>query len=160
MFTIKNHFKSNWEDGIKNSSKLAIYSQFKCYLIPESYLEIINIRKKLIALSKFRCSNHQLAIEQGRHSQILMTDRIFVLCNARNCVVVEDEYHFLLICDDYKLLRHRYVTKHLPPYDETQNGFQIFINLMKTSDKDAMRDVACLNYHAMNVRKRLIANLI
>ena len=49
-----------------------------------------------------------------------MADRICVLCNARNCVVVENEYHFLLICDDYKLLRHRYVTKHLPPYDETQ----------------------------------------
>ena len=25
---------------------------------------------------------------------------------------------------------------------------------------DAMRDVACFIYHAMNVRKRLIANLI
>ena len=64
------------------------------------------------------------------------------LCNARNCVVVEDEHHFILICDDDKLLRHGYVTKHFPPYDETQNGFRIFINLMKTSDTDAMRDVA------------------
>ena len=117
-------------------------------------MEIINIRKYLIAFSKFRCSNHQLAIEQGRHSEILMADMIYVLCNARNCVVVEDEYHFLIICDDYKLLRH------LPLYDETQNGLQIFINLMKASDTDAMRDVACFIYHAMNVRKRLIANLI
>ena len=105
MFTIKKpHFKSNWADGIKNSSKLAIYSQFKCYLIPESYSEIINIRKYLIAFSKF-------------------------------------------------------VTKHLPPYDETQNGFQLFIHLMKTSDTDEIRDVACFIYHAMNMRKRLIANL-
>ena len=31
---------------------------------------------------------------------------------------------------------------------------------MKSSDTDAMRDVACFIYHAMNVRKRLIANLI
>ena len=50
-----------------------------------------------------------------------MADRICVLCIARNYVVVEDEYLFLLICDDYKLLRHSYVTKHLPPYNETQN---------------------------------------
>ena len=92
---LKNNFKSNWEDSIKNSSNLAIYSQFKFYLIPESYLEIITIRNYLIAFSKFRCSNHQLAIEQGRHSEILMTDRLCVLCNARNCVMVEDEYHFL-----------------------------------------------------------------
>ena len=82
-----------------------------------------NIRKYLIVFSKFRSSNHQLAIEQGRHSEILMAERICVLCNAGNCVVVEDEYHFLFICDDYKLLRHIYVTNHLPPYDETQNGF-------------------------------------
>ena len=85
-----------------------------------------------------------------------MADRICVLCNA----VVEDEYHFLLIYDDYKLLRHSYVTKHLSPYDDTQNGFQLFIILMKTSDTDAMRDVAWFIYHAMNVRKRLVANLI
>ena len=40
------------------------------------------------------------------------------------------------------------------------DGFQIFLNLMKTRDTDAMRDVACFIYPAMNVRKRLIANLI
>ena len=66
---LKNHFKSNWEDSIKKSSKLTIYSHFKCYLIPESYLDIINIRKYLIEFSKYRCSNHQLAIEQGRYSE-------------------------------------------------------------------------------------------
>ena len=86
-------------------------------------------------------------------------DRICVLCNIRNCAVVEDEYHFLLICDDSKLLRYRYVTKHLPPHDETQNGFQLFNNLMKISDTDALRDVTCFIYHAMNVGKRQIANL-
>ena len=49
---------------------------------------MINIRKYLIVFSKFRCSNHQLAIEPGRHSEIVMADRICVLCNARNYVVV------------------------------------------------------------------------
>ena len=63
------------------SCKLAIYSQFKCYLIPEAYLKIINMRKYLIAFSIFRCSNHQLAIEQGGHSEILIVDNIqYVIC--------------------------------------------------------------------------------
>ena len=63
------------------SCKLAIYSQFKCYLIPEAYLKIINMRKYLIAFSIFRCSNHQPAIEQGRHSEILIVDNIqYVIC--------------------------------------------------------------------------------
>ena len=43
----------------------------------------------------------------GRHSEMLMSDRICALYNAKNCAVIEDENHFLLICDDYKLLRHR-----------------------------------------------------
>ena len=92
-----------------------------------------------------------------------MADRICVLCNTRICVVIGDEYHLLLTCDDYELLRHKYVTEHLhvpPYYDETNNGFQIFINLMKTSDTDTMHDVACFIYHALNARKRLISNLI
>ena len=63
---------------------------------------------------------------------------------------------FLLICDDYNVLTNRYVTEHLPSDDETRNRCQIFINLMKTSDTLAMRDVACLIYHAMNMRKRRI----
>ena len=41
-------------------------------------------------------------------------------------------------------------------YNETQDRFQIFMSLMKTSDTDAMCDVACFIYHALNLRKRLI----
>ena len=41
------YFKLIWEDAIKNGSKFAIYIQFKFDLIPEDYLEIINIRKYL-----------------------------------------------------------------------------------------------------------------
>ena len=48
---------------------------------------------------------------------------------ARNYVVVEDEYHFLLICNDFKLFMHKYVTFHSPPYDVTHSEFQTFINL-------------------------------
>ena len=108
-------------DGIK--SKLTIFSLFKSDIFPESYLQIVNILKYLISFCKFRCSNHHLAIEQRRHSTILKADSI---CrpNARSYVVIEDEYHFLLISDDYKLFRQRYVTKQSPPYDETHSGFQ------------------------------------
>ena len=54
--------------------------------------------------------------------------------NARSYVVIEDEYHFLLISDDYKLFRQRYVAKQLPPYDETHSGLQKCIDLLKTTD--------------------------
>ena len=97
MFTINFLLKSNREDGIKNSSKLTIYLQIKCYRIAESYLEKNNIRKYLIAFSNFRFSNNQLATEQERHLEMLMAYIICVLCHARNFVVVEDEYYFLLI---------------------------------------------------------------
>ena len=108
----------------------------------------------------WRWSGHYRPHRHAEYSEYRHYTTLYGVCNARNCVVVEDEYHFLLIFDFYKLLRHKYVTKQLPPYDKTQNGFQIFINLMKTIHTDAMRDEACFIYHAMNVRKRLIANSI
>ena len=70
-----------------------------------------------------------------------MTDRICVLLEI--VLWLKINIIFSKFVTTIKLSRHRYVTKHTPPYAETQNGFQLFINLMKTSDTDEMRDVAC-----------------
>ena len=75
--------------------------------------------------------------------------------------MIEDEYHFRLICNDFKFPRHQYVTNHLPQCDVTHSGFQPFINLMKTTVADVIRDVVCYINHAMiNSRKKLLSQLI
>ena len=53
-------------------------------------------------LSKFRCSDHALLIEVGRHKGLQVEQR---LCKMRHLNLVEDEFHFLTICPAYDNLR-------------------------------------------------------
>ena len=51
---------------IGNTSKLHTYSLFKLSLTTEKYLDVINWKRHVKALARFRCSNHNLAIERQR----------------------------------------------------------------------------------------------
>ena len=80
----------------------AIILPFKTLLNPKKYLQVINnyfIRKPL---TRFRISNHQLFIEEGRHREIDPIDRKFKFCDMK---CVENEIHFLLVCPLYHNLR-------------------------------------------------------
>ena len=50
------------------------------------------------SLARFRCSNHKLAIEEGRHNAINLANRLCKFCDSIQVCVKEDEFHFLLIC--------------------------------------------------------------
>ena len=67
---VKDCALQEWQSAIQDSSKLRTYCTFKTLLEPEKYLQCIEIRKFRIALGKFRCSNHKLAIEAGRLQNI------------------------------------------------------------------------------------------
>ena len=60
-------------------------------------------------LATFRCSAHNLMIEQGRFINVERSYRICQFCNM-NCI--EDEYHFLLVCPVYRDLRQKYLRKY------------------------------------------------
>ena len=48
---------------------------------------------------------HKLAIETGRHRNQDIADRLCIKCNLNQ---IESEYHFLLVCPRYRLLRQKY----------------------------------------------------
>ena len=61
-----------WSNEISTSSKLSTNNEFKTFLNPEKYLQVINnyfIRKQL---TRFRISNHQLLIEESRHRELIL----------------------------------------------------------------------------------------
>ena len=77
--------KQTWSNVINTSSKLSTNKEFKTLLNPEKYLQVINnyfIRRQL---TRFRISNHQLLIEEGRHLGIDPIDRRCKFCDT-NCV--------------------------------------------------------------------------
>jgi len=64
----------------------------------QNYLQVITNVQLRQSLSRFRCSNHRLKVECGRHAKperVLRRDRVCRLCSLG---AVEDEDHLLLMC--------------------------------------------------------------
>ena len=62
----------------------------------ETYLYHISDCEVRRDLTKLRCSNHSLLIEQGRYSKLEVAEYPCKKCNK-----VEDEIHFLIECKLY-----------------------------------------------------------
>ena len=67
--------------------------------------DFIYEKKIKTALTKFRLSSHDLAIERGRYQNTPRDERI---CKKFNLNLVENGYHFLLVCSKYRDLRRKY----------------------------------------------------
>ena len=102
----------------ENSSKLRTYALFKTEPGIEKYLtDIKNITMRQ-EVTKFRLSNHRLAIETGRHDGVEPDKRFCPFCLDK----VENEAHFLLICPVLRHLRKTYLT----PITNSIPGFEFF----------------------------------
>ena len=82
-------------------------------------------------VTKFRLSNHRLAIETGRHEGMGSNQRFCMFCPDR----IEDEPHFLFHCSVLQHLRNTY----LNPIVSGITGFEFFPNVFKL--KAIMEDV-------------------
>ena len=69
-------------------------------------------------VTKFRLSNHRLAIETGRYDGLKREQRVCSFCQNK----IEDEAHFLFQCPIFRNLRQRY----LEPIIENIRGFEFF----------------------------------
>ena len=102
----------------EDSSKLRTYALFKTDPGREKYLtEVKNftIRQQV---TKFRLSNHRLAIETGRYVGLEPEKRFCTFCPDK----VEDEAHFLFKCSVPRHLRNTY----LEPLTSCIPGFEFF----------------------------------
>ncbi len=91
-------FASKWisdMDAITNEKKLRTYVTFKNEHVFENYL-LLTVPKIRIAIARFRCSSHNLAIELGRHTKPRKTDLEKRVC--KECNVLEDEIHHVTAC--------------------------------------------------------------
>ena len=119
--------KQEWRTNLSQKPKLRTYNVFKSILEPEKYLSL-NCHKSLITtFARFRCSSSSLAIEEGRHHNIAPHLRFCKVCNLME---VEDEYHFLLICEKYNDLRQKF----LPQESHSEPNTLKFKKLMTTND--------------------------
>ena len=101
-------FFQDWLAKINESPKAEHYRYFKSLLDIEKYSFLDLSFKYRNALAKFRCSSHDLMIEKGRHMHLDRLYRICPLCVRRNAYVLEDEYHFLMVCPQNEDIRYKF----------------------------------------------------
>ncbi len=102
--SLQKQYALQWESLIKDNDrqpKLRTYCTFKNNIRFEPYLSLVNPKQRL-AISRFRCSAHHLAIETGRHKRpkLPLDER-----TCTSCKVLEDEMHHLMHCSKNKDLR-------------------------------------------------------
>ena len=151
---LKSCFQQEWSSDINNMSKLKTYCTFKSMLEPEKYLDVVKIKKYRRALSKFRCSNHNLSIETGRRNNIERIDRKCVYCCNRGINVIEDEFHVITKCQLYSDIRTKYIC-----YVRNYNTHD-FCSLLKTVNPTKLNELASFLYHVNIIRQQYISSKV
>ncbi len=135
----------DWSSEISYMSKLSSYQSFKYDLMPEPYLYCVNYFVYRRALSKLRCSNHRLAIEKQRGT-IERRLRYCKYCVNINIEVIEDEYHFVMICPLYENIRQVYLSKFC-----TLRSPEKFIRLMSSKSDIVLNNLSKFVFIAFKI---------
>ena len=140
-------FIQNWRSRLEDSSRANLYNTFATFQF-QPYLEAINIYKFSQAISKLRVSSHRLAIESGRWARpnsIPINER-----KCSSCLVLEDEFHFILECQLYIDLRKSYID---PYYRASMFKFLELINI---TNRNKLRKLGVFIYKALELRNEIV----
>ena len=132
-------------NSIRNS-KLRTYKIFKSKFAMEDYLINIHDFESRKIVAKFRCSDHTLMIETGRHKKIDLEERMYKMCPQKR---VEGERHFFPERPAYNKVR-KSLLKHVDPSEDDLNNQ--FIQLMASSNQNVIYDIARYLKRAFKIR--------
>ena len=114
----ENFHRDSFEKITSDHSKLRTYAKMKTEIGMENYLTSVENIMDRTALTKIRLSNHNLMIEKGRHQGLQENQRLCPFCTNNK---VENEYHFIMECHIYDVLRQDLFLK----VTETNNRFNV-----------------------------------
>ena len=147
---LKDQYLQYFYSELNKCSKLITYNKIKKEFTREKYLDCVTNDKHRVALSRFRCSAHKLAIEEGRYRNIERNQRICSRCNIN---VIENEYHFLLVCPLYRDIRN----ETLPHYYCVWPSQQKFEKLLNSTQTSILKKIAKF-IHFANLRRENFLN--
>lgn len=142
---LTDNFIQNWHSRIKESTRAIFYRSFASFQF-QPYLDKINVNKYLQAFCKLRMSSHRLEVESGRWvrpNRIPLDER-----KCSFCQVLEDEFHFVIECPLYEVLRKKYIAK----YFWTRPNMYKFIELINSTNTRYLRKLCIFIYQAFKLR--------
>ena len=120
----------------QGGNKLRMYKLIKNDYKMETYIYYISDHDVRRDLTKLRCSNHSLLIEQGRYSKLEVAERLCKKCNK-----IEDKIHFLIECKLYDSMRKKFFSDN-NVISIDGNTKDKFIYSLKNRDKNFILNVA------------------
>ena len=116
--------------SIEKQNRCRLYRNIKPNYKMESYL-LNNYNKELRqCLTKIRMCSHKLLVERGRwqRPKLEYRDRLCTMCEERD---IEDEYHVLMKCTYFSIIRKKYLRSY---YSHRPSMFK-FQKLLTTDNK-------------------------
>ena len=101
---IRENEQKVWSREVHSKRKLRTYMKIKTLLVFEPYL-LHGSSKALSAVFGLRCGTNRLRIETGRWKREKEEERICKFCDSGE---VENEIHFVVTCENYGDLRHKF----------------------------------------------------
>ena len=153
---VKERYITYWRSCLNENnhnyvSKLRTYKYIKEDYKQESYL-LTDVDKEYVSIfSKLRISNSKLMIEEGRHTNLEVKDRICPLCKAD----IENETHFVIECLPLTPIRsalYKDINDIVPEFHIFGNK-EKFKFIMTSNDQDINR--ICINGIAKMYNSRL-----
>ena len=149
---LHDQYYQNWYSTLNTSPKLETYNIIKTNYNVEKYIDCVTNMKHRLALTRFRCSAHNLAIEEGRYRNIPRENRICTFCNMN---FIETEYHFLLVCPYYREIR----SDCLPNYYCSWPSIHKLKSIMCSNQTSILKRVAKYIYIANQKREFSVVNI-
>jgi len=145
-------FIQSWNNALRESGSLYLYKDFKTNFEFETYLNLPSSKFR-VALTRLRLSSHKLRVETDRYLQNRTErhQRYCLICNKRD---IEDEYHFILVCDKYKEIRLRYIK----PYYHRNPSVHKFNKLMQTQNRKILKNIGEYIYESLALRQSIVSN--
>ena len=154
-FHYHHHHPHHMNGEGRESNKLRTYSTFKkSSFTRENYLDLNLPIHKRKHFTKLRISAHDLHIEIGRYNKVQVDKRICSLCSSGE---VEDEFHFMLKCNKYSVVRNILINS-LRSYNldfSTDMEKFTFIMSCNNGDHNVIKHVLRFVNSAMEIREHL-----
>ena len=143
------NFKQLCYSKTKTTPKGLLYQHLLNEFKLQTYLRLPMEMRYIKEICKIRICAHKLNIESGRYRNIERSERICTLCNAN---VIEDEYHFIIECPQYKDLRCKYIKNYYYKHPSVYR----FIQLLTTSNNKEFKNLGKYLVQANTIRDRLM----
>lgn len=143
-------FLQEWRSDIGSKPVLLVYKHIKENFEYEPYLDLLNISQRLF-ITRMRTSAHCLRIETLRNGNNRI-DREFRLCQICENGEIEDEYHFMLKCARYRVIRKRYINAY---FTLRPSMFKL-IELLRSVNHKTMTNLVMFIKCALKIRENML----